>query len=177
MDKLYEIVEFYKKELDRRKFHLIAGKKGKLIEFDIRFGAEHFKHLFGLHKLTDIPSMRDKSKSIYQGILTGNIVYNDIRKSKYFDTIVERLNNFKVLKKIFNTKELLIKSLYGSFNKIIADFMLTDRESEGKFIHLFLKEEEPGYTTPVTFIVNRDNKYLQNNPNRWTILSINEVFK
>lgn len=175
MDKLYEIAEFYKKELDRRKFHLVAGKKGKIIEFDIRFGVEHFKHLFGLHKLIDIPSMRDNSRSIYQGILRGNIVYGDIQKSKHFDTIVERLNNFRVLKGILNTKELLIRALYGTFNKIIADFMLTDKDSENKFIHLFLKEVEPGYTTPVTFIVNSNNKYLQNNPNRWTILSINEV--
>lgn len=54
-DKLYEAALFYEKQLNNRVFHLKAGRKGKIIEFDIVFRDEHFKHLIGFHKLIDLP--------------------------------------------------------------------------------------------------------------------------
>ena len=47
MDKLYEVADFYLKNLMSRKFHLTVGKSNNLLEFDIIFGAEDFKYLFG----------------------------------------------------------------------------------------------------------------------------------
>jgi len=44
MDKLSEVADYHKKNLEGKQFRLQAGKR-TVIELDILFGAEHFKHL------------------------------------------------------------------------------------------------------------------------------------
>lgn len=177
MDKLLRAAEFYRDNLAGRKYHLIAGKSGKKIEFDIAFNEDNFKHLLGLHKLIDIRISRLSSENGYREILNGRTSLADIEKSKYYEQVEERLDNFNEIKSTLNSKELLIKSLHGEFNFIRADFMLTNRNEEYGYAHLFLKEKGNSITVPVTFIIHPDNSYLRNNPDKWTVLSIEEVKK
>jgi hypothetical protein len=177
MDKLLRAAEFYKENLAGRKFHLTAGKSGKKIEFDIVFNADNFKHLAGLHKLTDIPLMQRGGEIIYRQILSGQTTLEDIKKSNFFDDIEVRLDNFSELKDTLIAKKLMLKSSHGRFNSISADFMLTKQNNEYGYAHLFLGKDKgkEDYTFPVTFIIQPDNLYLINNPEKWTVLSIEEV--
>ena len=177
MEKLYDAAQFYKANLLNRKFHLKAGRKGNTIEFDIIFPANGFKHLAGLHKLTDLPEVQASSGAVlFQQIINKEITFETIYKSKFIGDCEVRLNNFKEIRTALYGKELMLKSLHGEFNSIRADFMLTHKDESYGYAHLFLKESENfDITVPVTFIINPDNKYLQNNPNRWTVLSVDEI--
>ena len=175
MDKLLTAAQFYNSELNGRNFHLKAGKKGNIIEFDIKFTSEHFHHLAGLHKLKDLTQVQGKKAYIFNRILNGKITIDDIKKSEFFPEIENRLNNFCEIKEALYGKELMIKSLHGEFNSIQADFMLTKTDKNYGYAHLFLINKNEAITVPVTVIVHPNNDYLKNNPERWTVLSVEEV--
>lgn len=177
MDKLLNAAKFYKEHLVGRKFHLTAAKSGKIIEFDIAFNADNFKHLVGLHKLTDIPLIQRGGNIIYRQILTGQTTLEDIKKSYFFKDVEKRLDNFSEIKDVLTAKKLMLKSSHGYFNSIRADFLLTKRKSEYGYAHLFLgkDKDKDNFTFPVTFIIHPDNLYLINNPEKWTVLSIEEI--
>ena len=174
-DSLYEAALYYKENLENKRFHLQAGKSGVLLEFDILFTDDHFKHLLGLHKLTDIAQVRASSSILYQRILNKEITQLEIKASLSYSFIEDRLKYFQELKAVLFSKNLMIKSLHGQFNTIVANFMLTKKDDSYGYAHLFLKEEEEGFTIPVTFFTREDNMYLRNNPNKWTVLSIEEI--
>lgn len=177
MDKLKGAAQFYNDNLINRKFRLKAGKNKQEIEFDIVFAASNFKHLLGLNKLTDIPSTQNNTSSqIFRDILNNRLTYNDISQSKYFAEVEQRLEHFADLYKALNGKDLMLKSQHGNFNTIIADFMLTNRDDDYGYAHLFLRnDDKKGFTVPVTYIINPDNAYLRTHAERWTVLSVEEV--
>ncbi len=177
MDKLSSAAHFYNENLLSTKFHLTAARKGNIIEFDIIFSAKEFKHLAGLQKLTDLPDIQtNSSEVVFRQILNNEVTWNTISKSKYVYRCEPRLDQFQEIKSALFSKELMVKSLHGEFNTIRADFMLTHKNDDFGYAHLFLKEsDKKGITVPVTFIINSDNKYIRNNPNKWTVLSIEEI--
>ncbi len=174
-DLLYEAALYYKQNFENKRFHLRAGKSGVLLEFDILFTNAHFKHLLGLHKLKDIAQVKTMSAILYQRILNKELSYADISFSLEFYSIKDRLTYFKELKSVLFSKRLMIKSLHGEFNTIRANYMLTQQDAPYGYAHLFLKEEGEGFTIPVTFFTRKDNTYLRNNPNKWKVLSIEEI--
>lgn len=139
MDKLFEAAKFYRENLEGRKFHLTAAKKEKIIEFDIIFGVENFKHLLGLNKLIDLQIGKISSEAGYLQILDGKTDLSDIEKSEFFYLVQPRLDNFKEIKSTLNGKELMVKSLHGEFNCIRADFMLTKKKRRIRVCALILK--------------------------------------
>ena len=173
MDKLYDAAKFYKDNLAGHKFHLKAGKNKRTIEFDIIFGVENFKHLIGLNKLTDIQIGLINSEAGYFQILNKRTTIEDIQKSAFYKLIEPRIDNFSKLKSALFSKELMVKSLDGTFNLIRADFMLTEKDDSFGYAHLFLKGDK--ITVPVTYIINASNYYLRNNPNKWTVLSYEDI--
>lgn len=173
MDKLFEAAKFYKYNLDGHKFHLKAAEKNKELEFDIVFDARNFKHLLGLNKLIDLQISNTKSEVGYNQILNEEITLSDIEKSKFYHLMKPRLDNYKEIKSALYSKELMVKSLHGAFNSIRADFMLTEKNDKYGYAHLFLKGDSIAF--PVTFIIHTDNAYLRNNPNKWTVLSVEEI--
>lgn len=170
MDNLVLAAEYYREKLENKKFHLQIGKKGTVLEFDITFGAEHFKHLIGLHKLKDLPQVQRKSEIIYRQILDGKTTLTDISKSKDYAEIQSRIDNFCQIDNILFKGKTAVKSLKGCFNTINADYMLSLHEND--YFHLFLKCKNATFALPVTFIVQHNNKYLQNSPNQWSVLSV-----
>lgn len=174
-DLLYEAAVYYKENFENKRFHLRAGKSGVLLEFDIFFSSDHFKHLIGLHKLKDIPQTKSTSSILYRRVLNRELTLSNIKFSLYYYFIEDRLNFFEELKSVLFSKHLMIKSLKGEFNKILADFMLTKKDDRYGYAHLFLREAEKEFAVPVTFFTRENNTYLRNNPNKWTVLSIEEI--
>lgn len=175
MDKLLSAALFYQQNFENRDFYLLAAKKRKEIEFYIRFNAMHFHHLAGLHKLTDVTQLQENVTLVYRNILNGKITYNDIKNSKYLSQMETRLDHFEELRAAFFSKELMIRSLGQGFNTINAEFILTKtQENREWYAHLFFKKNKNDIYVPVTFIIHPDNSFLLNNPNKWTVLSIEE---
>ena len=180
-DKLYEAAKFFKDNLENKRFHLKAGnKQKKLIEFDIQFTANNFKHLTGLHKLTDVPQFKRKSSRLYNDILNKEITEKDIFQSeKLTDETIKRIEHFQVLKDILQDKRIMIRSVDGQFFKIPADYMITKSDVDKQYAHLFLKRNDgnQSITFPVTFIIEPSTLFLGKKEERWTVLSIEEVKK
>ncbi len=176
-DILYQAAKFYADNLEGRKYLLIARKKGKEINLNINFGAEHFKHLAGLHKLKDLPISKRDSANIYREILDEKTTITDIQKSKFFSEAEKRLLNFTKVKDALYSPDLMLKSLKGYFLGITADYLLSKKDAVEdtavSYAHLFLRDDED-IVIPVTFFTRNDDKYLRNNV-RWTVHSIEEV--
>ena len=168
---------FYKTYFEGRKFHLRAGKRGVLLEFDILFSAERFKHMIGLHKINDIAQVKYSSSKLYHQILNKELTISNISISKNYYSIKNRLIFFEELENILNSKELMIKSLHGKFNTIEADYLLSYKDNKYGYSHLFLKRINQEICVPVTFFIHNNNDYLRNNPDKWKVLSIEEIEK
>lgn len=175
MDKLLEAAIYYSQNLEGKKFHLIAGKNKKLLELYIVFGASNFKHLIGLHKLKDIPVSKRPSEIIYRQILNKKTTYNDIAKSSYLSEMEARLYEFDKMIDALNTPDIMLKALNGGFKNIGADFLLTKKDGDNKYLHLFLKSDKVGLTVPVTFFKHADDTYLRLHGGRWTVLKVEVV--
>ena len=125
MDKLFEITEYYRDNLINRAFNIIVGQKLKTMTISLKFSPMNFKHLLGLHKLTDIPFLSIKSESLYRAILNKQFSIDDVIKSKYYREIEFRINNITNIKTLLFSKELFFKSLHGEFGALIkADYLL-----------------------------------------------------
>ena len=178
MDKLLEATQYYSDNLEGKKFLLRAGKKGQVLELKIFFGAEHFKHLMGLHKLKDLPVIQKSSSEIlYKRILNNQITLADISKSEYFSEMSDRLGSFHQIKDTMFSPGLMLKSSDGTFKSISADFLLAKKNDTDEYVHLFLKNSHEGITVPVTFFERQDYEYFRLNSGRWTVLSVEEVKK
>ena len=173
MDRLQEIAVFYRDNLENKKFKLTAGKKGKTITLIISFLSGHFFHLAGLHKLNDIAQLKAKKDIVYKNILDGKISHEIVEKSTKYKDIESRIKYFETIKEALFAKEIMIKSLQGYFFNIKADYMLTYKNSGGGYAHLFLKGDSDA--VPVTYILHPKDTYLQNNSNKWTVLSVEEI--
>lgn len=174
MDKLFEIAQYYKNNLIRRKFKFSLERKGKYMSICLSFFSNNFKHLLGLHKLTDIPALSNKSETIYRSILNNKLTYKDICCSKYFEQIENRIENFKYILETIFSKELFFKSLKGNFGTLIrADYLLVNKKHDG-YIYLFLIEDRQ-LVTPVTFFADCEDKYFRQNATNWKILSVEEI--
>ena len=177
MDKLYESAKYYAENLEGKKFHLTAGKKGRLLEMDIVFDARNYKHLVGLQKLTDIPVMKYKSDVIYQRILNKQITFETISRSEFLNEMEDRLDVFNQIRDTLFTPTTLRQSSRGEFKTIKADFLLSKSDENAGNLHLFLKGDKEGLTIPVTFFARQDTSYLTTDSASWKVLSVEEVAK
>lgn len=132
-----------------------------------------FAHLLGLHKLIDIPVIRqfnDKnnlaisakyinSKIKKQELLTENI----IKKSIYFPDIEVRFNNFsKENILMMSYTDVIIEfnvSLIGSNLK--ANYILIEKKKQG-YNHLCIAEDGTGKRYAESFFYNSTDLYIRN---------------
>ena len=174
-DILYDSTCFYMKNLNNHLFHLQAGnKKRELIDFNISFNESNFKHLMGFQYLTDLYTYNLESIQIIQLILNKELNITDLEKSAYFDSIKNRIIDFKEISNcIFSRKIMLGKIGTDSFKSIKADFLLTKDIKHG-VAEFFIKEETPGITVPVTFFTAPTNEYIRRTK-PWTVLDVKDI--
>ena len=73
-------------------YHIVAGRKGRTIDFTISFDPSDFHHLAGLHKLTDnVRFLTGKRANIMQEILSGNLTLSHAQRSVFFKQMEPRL--------------------------------------------------------------------------------------
>jgi len=183
MKKLFEIAQYYNEKLNKKIYYLKATRKGgKEVNLYIIFSEDNFKHLSGIHKLTDLNYSKLPSFDILNEILNETILYEDIIISDYFKDISNRISNLYIISDILNDSKIMLSKINEqSFNNIKADFLLIKYLSNGEIALLFLVKDENNDTTddsivivPCSFFITKYNNHLRNTE-RLIVNSITEV--
>ena len=107
MNDLEQCVQTFENMLDKDYF--LTLDDGTVLH--IFFTEKHFKHLLGLHKLTDIAAFSPKSKlsakAVYNYIKAGKITFDTIRKSAHYDKIKNRIACFPMIESVFSKKVIV----------------------------------------------------------------------
>ena len=160
------------------KFTFIFGnKKREQQVITISASDEHFPHLIGLDKLTDIADSiyRGKSKAkIVAGIQNGEIKLSEIEKSSLYihgqfeHSIENRIKFFPLIKPIFDEgidvgEASFIFLKKKAYSKIDADYLLRlkiRQDSKEYYLNLFLKKDKLSNDyIPISFFPRLNNDY------------------
>ena len=176
-DKLKEIANYYKEKLAGKSFKITAKRKEQIVEIKVRFAESNFKHLTGIHYLSDSFINNMSSVEILSKMNKGLIEYKDLAKSQYFPQIQLRLDNFQKIDSVIDRDSNLVASRGGYFNNIKADFVIYKNTSDKRIeiSNLFIKEVgRRGFYVPVSYFITSNPKF-ENSNMRWNIESIEEI--
>lgn len=146
------------------KYHITIGRKGKSVKLTIGFEAVEFHHLIGLHKLRDLRLSRANREKIFYQIIRGDITLDDIKKSRYFSSIQQRLEPFSKIESLFDKNEIIFRynQKLQSFSFIEAEYLLsTPYEHTDIYIFLDHKDKEEEFFCR-SFFPKEDKDYTKN---------------
>ena len=173
---LYDAAIFYKENLANRRFEITISRKNEERKIELLFLPQHFYHLIGLHKLTDLPFIARRPGNIYREILSKRITYSKISKSTHFAEMSDRVLHHQEMLKVLHADSLFFKSLHGRFKGIESDCVLTKSiNDEPLFSFLFLKKNSNVYF-PCSFFTRNEQKEYTKDGTHWKIISITEIF-
>ena len=141
MDYLQICAKAFEKLLDVQ-YHIVLGRKGKLVNLNILFEPKEFHHLIGLHKLRDLRLARENREKIFYEILAGKISMEDLKKSRYYSEIQKRLEPFYKIENIFDSNKVIFRynSKLQTFSLIEAEYLLST-PYENTDIYIFLDRQ------------------------------------
>lgn len=143
------------------------------LQIEFKYTSRDFPHLIGLHKLIDIPVIRqfnDRSNmTVSAKYITSKIkkekllTEETVKNSSYFNVIEERYNKFSSdnLLKLSYTDVVIDfdPRLIGS--SLNAKYILYDKESNG-YNHLCVAVDSKNKNYPESFFFNERDIYLKN---------------
>lgn len=141
MDLLKRAAMEFNKLLSNTYYFEIARKNSQK-QFVLDFIPHDFHHIVGLHKLLDIGLVQTGARDkVYRDILSGKIDTSDIRKSKYYDGIENRLELVGQMGDILDSNQIVFKYLKNGnvFSRIEADYLL-ENAHKTDVIYIFLNE-------------------------------------
>ena len=146
------------------KYHIIIGRKGKSVDLTVSFEAVEFHHLVGLHKLHDLRLSRANREKVFSQILSGHITLDDVKKSRYFCNIQNRLKPFQKIEELFDKNDLIFRynQKLQTFSLIEAEYLLsTPHECTDVYIFLDKKDETSDFFCR-SFFPKEDKDYTKN---------------
>ena len=124
------------------KYKYTMGRKGKQYIFEIDFRKSDFHHLIGLKKLTDIEALDDDREKVFDNILSGEINYETLTKSSFYEDIRDRFDAFENFTKIFDDENTTYKYTQDlRYSQIPADYLMTNN-SFGDILYVFLTKRK-----------------------------------
>ena len=141
MDKLQERAFAFKRLLDYE-YKIILGRKGIQTTLIIDFEKSDFPHLIGLHKLTDILNGNIATEKLFDECVTGEITYESISKSTFFEKLGNRFEYFDKLEEMLDSNNIIFKcntNSMSAYSKIIADFEMKN-VYENLIFYLFIQK-------------------------------------
>lgn len=176
MDLLQACAEGFERLLPYQ-YHIIAGRKGKKLEFTISFDRADFHHLAGLHKLTDnVRFLTGKRAAIMQEILSGKLTLSQAQQSAFFQQMESRLKPLAHLEEFLDSNEIIFRynSKIHAFPLIQADYLLQNNFG-GNPVYLFLARHMDRDTQVCrTFFPKAEKDYAQGQP-RYTLLKKEKI--
>lgn len=142
MDKLLKCVQEFENLLDVQ-YRIIIGRKGKTVEFCIGFSKLDFHHLMGLGKLKDLRIAKKNREIVFNEILSGQISYETVSKSRYINLIQNRFSPLAHIEAIFDDNRMIFRynAKLNQFSLIEADYLLST-PYEGTDIYIFIAENK-----------------------------------
>ena len=128
------------------------------------FEREHFMHLIGLHKLTDLQIQRFRKEQMYNMVMRDELTYDYIEKSVFFSEIKQRIELFPILETALDSNELLIKYKHGfaQGTVIMASYIIIYNYGDVT-IHYFVdRDEKANRYFGKSFFGRSDDKFLRN---------------
>lgn len=151
---------------------MIAGRKGKTIEFTISFDRADFHHLAGLHKLKDnIRIQTGQREAVMLDILAGKLTLPQIQKSAFYGEMEPRLRPLSMLEQFLDSNDIIFRynARAHAFSLIQADYLLQN-DFEGNPVYLFLAKRNNDDTQVCrTFFPKSGTDYAEGQP-RYTLL-------
>ena len=125
-------------------YKMIIGRKGKTVTIVLRFQADHFHHLAGLHKLTDLRIARARRQQAFDAILQGRLTDDDLRKSASFEKIAPRLHHLLDLETLLDSNELVFRynPKRDPYSAIQSDYLLVTPKGADTLYIFIAKEKE-----------------------------------
>lgn len=153
-------------------YHMIAGRKGKTIEFTISFDRADFHHLAGLHKLKDNARIQTgQREAVMLDILAGKLTLPQIQKSAFYGEMELRLRPLSMLEQFLDSNDIIFRynAKAHAFSLIQADYLLQN-DFEGNPVYLFLAKRNNDDTQVCrTFFPKSGTDYAEGQP-RYTLL-------
>lgn len=163
MDKLKASAMAFERLL-KYEYEIVAGSKKTLLEMTLFFEREHFMHLIGLHKLTDLQIQRFRKERMYDMVMRDELTYDYIEKSVFFSEIKERIELFPILETALDSNELLIKYKQGFAQGTVirASYIIIYNYGDVA-IHYFVdRDEKTNRYFGKSFFGRSDDKFLRN---------------
>ena len=129
----------------------------------VSFEAAEFHHLVGLHKLHDLRLSKASREKVFSQILSGQITLDDIKKSRYFCSIRNRLEPFQKMEALFDKNDLIFRyhRKLQAFSLIEAEYLLSTSH-ECTDVYIFLdKKDEAGNFFCRSFFPREDRDYTK----------------
>lgn len=163
MDKLKQSALAFEKLL-KYEYEITAGSKKTLLKMTLFFAKEHYMHLIGLHKLTDLQMQRYKKDKMYDMVIRDELTYEYIEKSVFFPEIKERIELFPILEEALDSNELLIKYKQGFAQGTMIEASYIFVYNHGNMlIHYFVdQDEKTGLYFGRSFFARNDDKFFRN---------------
>lgn len=140
------------------------------LRIELTFTKNNFKHLLGLHKLSDVKLLKRKGQVIYNLISDNTITNELISKSIYYDKIEERFLYFYLIPELLQSKIIIeFNSSICPFRKystkLNTDYILYKNMLESNTVaHLTLSQygsyENTVKCYPETFFVDHSKTYI-----------------
>lgn len=114
-------------ELLNYKYHIVIGRKGKSVEFDLVFEKTDFHHLAGLHKLIDNDFIRTSEREkIFDSIINGDVLEEKLSKSSFYIEVENRLPSLLRLEELLDNNDLIFhfSKKIDPTTKINANYIL-----------------------------------------------------
>lgn len=145
------------------KYRIILGKRGRLTEFNITFQKEDFFHLIGLQYLKDLPILKRSSTIIFDKILSDDISLTTIKKSQFYDSVQQRICDFKLFETLLDNNDLIFKYTKNRsyFSNITADYLLITKH-QSRTGHIFIgRLNDESSMSCRSFFFNDHNNYSE----------------
>ncbi|MCM1268406.1 MAG: PBECR4 domain-containing protein [Bacteroidales bacterium] len=153
-------------------YHMVIGRKGKMLDFTVSFDKADFHHLAGLHKLRDnVRFQTGKRSDIMTEILEGRLTLSTASQSAFFQEMEPRLSPLAGLEHFLDSNEIIFRynAKANTFSAIKADYLLQN-DHNGNPVYLFLAQRTGEKTLGCrTFFPKSEKDHAQGQP-RYTLL-------
>lgn len=142
MDRLQMIASAYQMIMQKQYYFEIA-KKNTLHKFILSFEKTDFFHIAGFHKLKDVTVLQIKKNKglIFDKIQAGDITFEQIKNSFFYDDIRKRLAYTEKLQELLDSNQIVFQYLENKnmASHIKADFLLEEGYKKD-IVYVFLSE-------------------------------------
>ena len=175
--KLYQCLLAFQRLIDI-KYHIVLGRAGKSVSFDLTFTEYDCHHLMGIHYLADRPDRRSTAK-IFEELITSAEFRSHIVSSDFWSRkLVDRIACTSILEQLIDDNNTIFhyNSKGASFQTqisaeyLMANFNIPLSEGELRDVYVFLDKREDSDDRFCHSIFPRTTRDYTIGQPKWTLL-------